>query len=399
MVKHHCILHYLKHFELNYMTKQIFIIVLFCFTFTGRIWAQDSSAVVDSTKKASFIQRTMESFIDFTTIKTPTYSLSMYPVAGYDPQRGAIFGIKPLWTLYGDNGKSTTVATEFSYSSNGFIVAEAQLNGYTNSNWNIQSTVSYNRKENQWYGVGIRTEAIDYSTFSSNEFLFSGGISKGFNNLYVGLFFDIQSVGITNIEGDLFTPDIIGYEGGFIAGMGPGIRYDNRNNVVYPTKGWYADFKTLHYGAWMGSDYEFSTLSIDLRHFNTFGLPEKNIFAFQSVFKWSSDNTPYFRMPIMADKNSLRGISNPNKYIDNNMWYMQVEYRRELWWRLSACAWVGMGNNYSEFPNDFFKDIKRVYGFGGRFRIDDKEKVHLRADFGIGPYGDKAIFLTFLEAF
>ncbi|QZT38221.1 hypothetical protein K5X82_04785 [Halosquirtibacter xylanolyticus] len=367
---------------------------------SGRVLGsnQDSTSVT-SPETTPTVQRWLEAFVDFVTIDKETYSLSMYPVAGYDPQSGLILGIKPLWTLYGDGGKTTTIATEFSYSTEGFVVAEADLNGYTKSNWNIITSVGYYRKENQWYGIGLEGDVEDYSMFTSNEFLLSGGVSKGFGNVYIGLFFDIQTMGIASIEGDLFTPDVPGYDGGFIIGLGPMLRYDSRDNVVYPFSGLYVDLKALHYASWMGSDYEFSTLSLDIRYFNTFGLPKKNVFAFQSVFKNSSDETPFFRMPVLADKNSLRGISNPNKYLDNNMWYVQGEYRRDLWWRLGAVAWVGVGNDYSLSNKGFFDDVKCVYGIGGRFRIDNKEKVHLRADLGFGPNGDSALFLTFLEAF
>ncbi|QZE12940.1 hypothetical protein K4L44_10100 [Halosquirtibacter laminarini] len=380
------------------MKRSLVLLLLLLNVIVVKASILDSTAV-ESKSQDPVIQRWLEAFIDFATINHPNYSLSMYPVAGYEPQAGFIFGIKPLWTLYGVGGKSTTIATEFSYSTEGFVNAEANLNGFTNSNWSIESSVAYYRKENQWYGVGVSGEAIDYSMFDSNEFLFSGAISKGFGKVYVGLLYDIQTMAISSIEGDLFTPDVPGYEGGFILGIGPMIRFDGRDNVVYPHHGLYVDLRSLHYASWMGSDYEFSTLALDIRYFNTFGLPQKHVFAFQSVFKNSSDNTPFYRMPVLADKNTLRGISNPNKYIDNNMWYSQVEYRRDLWWRLGAVAWVGVGNDYSNEHSAFFEDVKYVYGIGGRFQIDDKEKVHLRADFGFGPYGDSAIFLTFLEAF
>ncbi|MDC1107119.1 hypothetical protein OAT16_10455 [Prolixibacteraceae bacterium] len=373
------------------------LILFFCSPLYGN--TQDSTSVASS-EPTPTVQRWLEAFVDFVTINKDTYSLSMYPVAGYEPQSGVILGIKPLWTLYGQgNAKTTTIATEFSYSTEGFVIAEASLNGYTQSNWNIITTLSYYRKENQWYGLDYTGEVDEFSRFTSDEFLLSGGVSKGFGKVYVGMFFDILNIGISDIQGDLFTPTVPGYGGGLIVGFGPMVRFDSRDNVVYPFKGLYADLKALHYAPWMGSDYEFSTLSLDIRYYNTFGLTKKNVFAFQGVFKNSSDETPYFRMPVLADKVSLRGISNPNKYLDNNMWYVQSEYRRDLGWRLGAVAWVGVGNDYTLSDNAFLKDVKLVYGIGGRFRIDDKEKVHLRADFGFGPNGDSALFLTFLEAF
>ena len=94
----------------------------------------------------------------------------------------------------------------------------------------------------------------------------------------------------------------------------------------------------------------------------------------------------------------LRSINNSNKYINNQVYWVQSEYRREFGGRFGAVAFVGFGNNMSGWDDSYTEDIVYMYGLGLRFRLLKKDKLNFRLDYGLGN-GSPAIFMTIREAF
>jgi outer membrane protein assembly factor BamA len=180
-------------------------------------------------------------------------------------------------------------------------------------------------------------------------------------------------------------------------GTGPVIRYDSRNNVNYPGKGAYIETSALWFRKNNVFEYKFRFYNIDIRKYVT--LFNDVIIAFQANASVSKGNIPFYRMPTIGGKFSLRGISNKFMYIDQNCWYTQAEIRKHITWRIGGVAFAGVGNNFKTWDADMYQNVKATYGLGARFQMIPRDKLNLRFDYAFGPHGDSGFYATVREVF
>ena len=95
----------------------------------------------------------------------------------------------------------------------------------------------------------------------------------------------------------------------------------------------------------------------------------------------------------------MRGIVHENRYIDRNAWYIQVEGRRHLFWRLGGVLFAGIGNVHDRMSGFNPGHLKYVLGIGGRFRPFRNDLLNLRMDIGKGPGDQYGIYVGVGEAF
>ena len=84
----------------------------------------------------------------------------------------------------------------------------------------------------------------------------------------------------TEANGLLQTGLIPGSKGGLSNGIGMEIRWDGRNNLYSPTKGYYARVSGLAFDKFMGSDFQWNHMLFDLRKY--FNVGKKQTFPTQS---------------------------------------------------------------------------------------------------------------------
>jgi outer membrane translocation and assembly module TamA len=109
----------------------------------------------------------------------------------------------------------------------------------------------------------------------------------------------------------------------------------------------------------------------------------------------ASDRTPFFDLCLLGLSADLRGYQ-IGQYRDNRMLVGQVEYRRELFWRLGAVAFAGagaVGSNFTSFGNP-----EPGGGVGLRFVLAKKNHINLRADYAWGN-NSHASYVSIGEAF
>ena len=83
------------------------------------------------------------------------------------------------------------------------------------------------------------------------------------------------------------------------------------------------------------SNYSFYMSELDVRKFISVK-GDQSILAFQAFVSHSDGDVPFYKLSYIGGKRKLRGIPHPYKYLDNNSWLTQVEWRQKLWWRLGA---------------------------------------------------------------
>lgn len=350
-------------------------------------------------KDTSGVNYLVEKVMDVVTVRKEKYSLVSFPMMEYSKELGFAVGVLSAIVINDSNAISdakyyrpTTIIPSFEYSTNNHLLFDADLILYTKNNWLIFSRLAAYNVPTRFYGIG--TPQNNESKFNQDTYANIAAFLKSINNNnYLGLSYDIGHVINSEIKGETLNKDISGYDGGFHLGLGAKYQFDNRNDILYPSKG--ILFK-LSFTPYFG-DYSFSVSNIDFRNYTTL-YSEKNIIANQFSWTVSSGDVPFYKLPKLGGKSNLRSINNSGKYINNHNYYFQTEYRRHLTGRFGATIFMGLGSSASGFNNEYTEDMVYEYGLGFRFRMLDKDKLNFRFDVGFGN-GDPALFMTIREAF
>ncbi|TRX65977.1 BamA/TamA family outer membrane protein [Carboxylicivirga sp. M1479] len=386
------------------MQKILFIVL--CLACIAPLHAQEP-AVSDTTDN-TFVEKAavlVEDVIDLVTIEKGRSTISLYPMAGYSPRTGFEIGVMPVWRIKPKNidenrfYRPTTIAPSITIATKGMYEVEFDVLAFTSNRWMFISKFQYLYLPDEFYGIGNQQKEPPFSQFDINRFAFSSDVLKGINDSwFIGLRFDINYDEFSNFEGDLLNPSVLGYAGGWVNGIGPGMAFDNRDDQLYPTKGWFVIFSAAAYDSFMGSDYQFGSASLDARKFISLN-EDKSILGFQAVVNARVGDVPFYKLSSIGGKRMLRGIAHPYRYMDKHSWFAQAEWRRHIWWRIGAVAFAGTGKVSPDFFQSPFSDLHVVAGAGARFKVLPDEGLNFRIDFGISNHGDNGVYFTIREAF
>ncbi len=342
------------------------------------------------------------------SVKSNKVNFSIYPVLGYQPETKFVFGaisfiVYDNTEMEGDAYyRPSSISPYFLYTLNNQMLLAIDFDLYFKNGFYLDIKPRYYKYPDFFFGIGNDNIIEDEETYI-NEFLrVDGRFMKFINQKWsAGLRFDIQNNNLYDFDEDgrLINGDFVGIEGGLNSGIGPTILLDTRDNILYPSKGVYARAEINFYSNAFGGDFNYSHYFIDLRKYISIK-NEKNILAFQAAGNFTSgDEVPFYKLQKVGGDSRLRGIENANLYIDKQSFWMQAEYRRELFWRFGAVAFAGFGDVAPGLDKFRFNELKYVVGIGGRFQAMKDEKLNIRLDAGIGRGGQYAFYLSIKEAF
>ncbi|MCU4154511.1 BamA/TamA family outer membrane protein [Carboxylicivirga sp. A043] len=387
------------------MQKSIGIGILLAFLSHLQIKAQESEKQDTSVVEEAGAVGLIEDLIDLVSFEKGRHGLVFYPMAGYSPRQGFHIGVMPVWRIKPNANidceyyRPTTIAPSVKFSTTGMYEVELDVNAYTKNRWMFISKFQYLYLPDEFYGIGNEVKVPPFSQFEINRFKIKSEILKGLNaKWFVGVSIDINNDNLTNIEGDVLTPDVMGYHGGWANGLGPGFAFDSRNDQLYPSRGWFVLFATSYYSNALGSDYEFFTSTLDIRKY----IPlqgSKSILALQTYMSGAEGDVPFYKLSFLGGSRLLRGISHPYRYMDKHVWYAQSEWRKHIWWRLGGVLFTGAGKVSPAFMQAPLKDLHVVMGGGLRFKVLPDEGLNFRVDFGRSNHGDTGVYFTIREAF
>lgn len=223
---------------------------------------------------------------------------------------------------------------------------------------------------------------------------------------YIGLRYHMDDYDVkTNRldpEGQLITATITGSQGGFISGIGAVANYDSRDNIFYPTDGFFIEVATLLNAKATGSNFEYTKLSIDAATF----LQNKwnHILGLHFYSEFTGGDAPFNELSLLGGNRRMRGYYQ-GRYRDNHFLTLQAEYRLPLFWRIGGVVFAGYGGVADKVNNFDFNEFRLAYGAGLRIKINN-EGLNVRIDYGIGgaleeetPVRSSGFYLTIGEAF
>jgi hypothetical protein len=257
---------------------------------------------------------------------------------------------------------------------------------------------SYSYYPDDFWGLGNHTKYSDEEGFKQKQdFVNPQFLKRIHGDMYIGVTYEYQHTGpVSYTPGDLFDQEnITGRHGGNTSGIGPILSWDTRNNAYSPDKGGFAEIQYEYFRPFLGSDFKFTVLSIDLRKF--FKLSPKSVLAVQGLAGLTFGNTPFRKLEELGGTDMMRGYYG-GRYTDKCLMAYQAEYRRFLFWRIGIVAFAATGE-VGPTPGKFELDGLHYTGGGGlRFALSKEEKLNLRIDYGVAKHSN-AFTVQLREAF
>jgi len=332
------------------------------------------------------------------------WRISPLPVIYYSPETRLGFG-----GLFAANFKtSLDSGTAGSYLQSSYIYTinkqyEWANTGriYTKGNKKIfQYRIYFNHFPEYFFGYQTENprqfkELIQYDRIwlEAKEFW---RIGKG--HFYAGFFWRMNQ--ISNISsptsGTLETTAPPGCEGYRVIGLAPTINIDNRDNQVYPTRGVYVDVSWMAYPG-VTSDHVFGNFRADLRTYRHPDLLRDDALAFQLFLNFNQGAVPFKDMADVGGSYTMRGYYT-GYYRYENLYAFQAEYRFMFSKYAGLATWIGACLGTSDWQNPFENSLKPNAGIGLRVRINQHDKLNVRADCGWGKQ-QRGLYLDVAEAF
>jgi hypothetical protein len=342
-----------------------------------------------------------EQLLDAFTFESGRNTIAVVPVLGYSPQTGLEYGVMPVWRILPKHCpdsafyRPTVISSYLLCSTTGMFEADIDLDAFVWQNYRLTAQTRALYLPDKFYGIGNQSVDAVFEPYDARRLQFKGSFARQLGQAwFVGVYVDVDNTQNTppvSSQGN----EVTGGSGGFLSALGPTVAFDNRNSATYPTNGYYVRGWYVASDVAWGSDYDYSQFNIDGR---CFALVGKSVLASQLQLISGNGHAPFYRLAALGGKRGLRGIPHPLKYINNNMWLFQTEYRTHIWWRFGGVLFGGVGE-VAEKWDATFSNVKCTAGAGLRFNIFPNEKLNCRFDFGVASGGDHAFYFSLNESF
>ena len=254
-----------------------------------------------------------------------------------------------------------------------------------------------------YFGIGNNTPASNREKFKYDVIGWENRIGRRIfkrRKLFIGL--ETRAIQYYNMRlepgGQLETEKNTGYNGSSSIGLGPSITWDERDNVVNPSRGFYFDVRYSTYSTALGGTVNYHRTYIDLRKYINVNPSKRHILAMEMFGNFVRGDVPIKELAEFGGSRIMRGYYR-GRYRDNYMTAFQTEYRMPVYKRIGFVAFAGLGKVYNPSALNF-DGLHYTYGGGLRYTINKREKLNLRLDYARGdPHYLGYFYLGFAESF
>jgi hypothetical protein len=403
----------MKLYKFKIFTLSVSLIICSCQLVSGKAELTDSTKVQQKDIKDVFQDLFNKQFSrDTSTLKGNGPFISIIPAVGYSMHTGITGVIATNTTFYTDNERKKLSRIMI----NGYYSQFHQywFTGISNiflekQKLHFFGDTRYYKFPTQTYGLGSNSSPsdplqIDYSYFRFYQVLFREIAS----NLYIGMGYNLDyhwNIKIDSVKGSELD-QFVKYQNGpnsVSSGVSLNFLYDDRKNAVNPQNGTFANVQLRPNLAFLGSDINWQSLLIEIRHYIKVPAFSNNILALWSYNDITiSGAPPYLDMPSIGwdDYSSTgRGYA-PGRYTGINLIYFESEYRFSLT-RNGLLGGVIFGNveSISESSGERTHSIVPGGGLGLRIKIKKASNTNLAIDYGFGIKGSRGFFFNMGEVF
>jgi hypothetical protein len=349
---------------------------------------------------------------DAVTLKGNGPFISILPAIGYSIHTGIIGVVATSTSFYTDDERKTIsrILINGNYSQFHQYWFTSSSNIYLEKHkLHFSGDLRYYKFPTQTYGLGpdcpiTNPLQIDYSYLRFHQVVFRN-ISP---NLYAGIGYNLDyhwNIKVDSANSSAMNQFELYQKGNksTSSGISFNILYDSRRNAVNPRNGTYANVRYRPNLTFLGSDKNWQSLLIEIRHYIKIPGNSNNILAIWSYNDITIAGTPpYLDMPSIGwddYSNTGRGYVS-GRYRARNLIYFESEYRFLLT-RNGLLGGVIFGN--AEILPERFRykmiDIIPGGGFGLRIKINKHSDTNLTIDYGFGVSGSRGFFFNMGEVF
>ncbi len=322
--------------------------------------------------------------------KNKKVTLAGVPIVNYNLAQGMMFGA--MGTLYYKLNKedsispsSSTMGMGMYTTSKSYFLLGMQKLYFREDNWRSTVVLGTGTNYFQFYqglpggGYGYFDADgvwIDFST--DMRFVYLNIQRQIYPELYfglVGVSFNAKTTFDLPIPVDVTTDALMNK-------LGYMFLYDNRNNLNYPSKGFFISFDNLFIRDWMGSTQNFNSYEFTFNHFWDIQQNEKSILVSRFYTNIAAGDVPFQGQSVIG-RDDLRGYTK-GEYRNNQVYAVQAELRQKIYKKFSMVGFFGLGaavEHMSDLPHT---EILPGGGLGLRYLMIPKEKINVGIDVGVG---------------
>ncbi len=325
------------------------------------------------------------------------------PVLYYSPETGIAGGAAVQGSYRSDTAdraaRPSSALVDIIYTAKKQIITEIIPDLYfLHSDVNVSGSLRYLNYPDKFFGIGNNTPESAEELYTAKWFgMALDTYRRVWESFSAGpsLYYDHWTLSDVQPNGELSSGRITGTAGGTTFGVGAVARWDTRNNIFSPTRGWYLQAMFRSSSRNMLSDFDFTYATVDLRWYTP--VSEHSSFAAQAVTTTTAGAPPFYRLAALGGENTMRGYY-LGRYRDRKVLACQGEYRFPVLWRIRGAAFAAMGDVASTMSQFNLHDVKFSGGCGLRYVLDDEEGIAIRVDMGFGRQ-TSGLYITFNEAF
>ena len=328
------------------------------------------------------------------------HSVVPLPVVFYSPETRLGGGVAVLHAYRSSaEGRPIATAASLMYTQNRQIAAGISTDAYLSGGRNhVTASVGYSKVPAVFYGIGNATAQSDSESYTPRTFVVDASAERRIaRGVYLGVGGDFATGSMVEVEPGraLASGTVPGSGIGRVVGLGGAVTYDTRDNILAAASGGYAKLAARRYAAYLGSEFDFTAVQLDLRHFRT--LAAGHVVAIQATWSGTSGDVPFARMPQLGGQNLLRGYYQ-GRYRDRQYVAAQAEYRTPTWRRMGLAAFGGAGQVAPRLGDLSLSGMHAAGGAGLRVLLNRQERLALRLDYGAGARSS-GFYITVGEAF
>lgn len=355
---------------------------------------------------SNFLSRYISRLINDTTdVSEPQFLI--YPTLAYSPETSWEIGLSSLYVYHARRDTANRMSEINGFT---FLTLENQYGiwfdhaNYTDGNeWFLLGRLRYQSFPLLYYGIGPDSPSDYLARVDAKQLQIRERIlRKVYPNLYVGLQLDFQR--LSSVE---FVPaaneqprEPLGSEGSDNLGLGFGVVYDTRHNVLNVRHGIFSELAFIQYSNSLGSDFSFSSIISDNRIYRP--VNSRDVIAFQLLGEFNFGQVPFNQLSLMGGESLMRGYY-LGRYRDKNQLASQLEYRflpLPLGFsdRFGAVAFGGAGTVFNNEDGPSVNDLVFSAGAGLRYLLFPKRDIYTRLDVAFTKEGP-GIYIFIGEAF
>jgi len=333
---------------------------------------------------------------------TKNLKVNALPVVFYLPETGVGYGVLGLSTfrLKGEqpNTRPSNIQLGITLTSKKQFLLFMPFEFYfDHEKWRVTGELGYYKYFYNYFGRGIDSRMEDQEVYTADFPRFRLNTYREIiPRLSIGIGYEFDGYNVLKPEpgGLLENANEIGVNGGTISNFGLLALFDNRNNIFYPTKGWYIESSYFASAKWAGSSFSYTKFELDARYYQK--LKGEQVLATNLFLGTRSSETPFQDLNNLGTKIS-RGFDN-RRYLDNTEVTLVTEYRFPVWKRIKGAVFGSTSTVTPAFGDVFSSKYRSAAGGGIRYVINKKEGTRLRIDYGISGEGGQ-VYFTINEAF